>query len=101
MRRAGKRHNEVGEAHIGLVPAVGKDPINLKHLSLDLPVLDVVIIAEELLLLLLDQLIRIFFHDDGALGSNDHQIVAMFPVCILDALSVPRNLEAIFKEFDG
>ena len=101
MRRAGKRHNKVGEAHFGLSTAVGKDPINLKHLSLNLPVLDVVIIAEKLLLLLLDQLIRIFFHDDGALGADDHQIVAMFPVCILDTLSVPRNLKAIFKKFDG
>ena len=100
MRCVCQSDDQICETNLGPIPTVSKDPVNLKHLSLDLSVLDVAFLAEQLFLSLSDQLICVFFHYDGALRADNFKRVTLSPVCILDTLCVPGSLEAILKQSD-
>ena len=98
MRCVCQGYDQISEAYLGPAPTVSKDPVNLKHLSLDLPILYVAFLTEELFLPFSYQLIRIFLHYHRALRPNHLKRVTLSPVCILDALGMPGSLEAILKQ---
>ena len=71
VRCLGQLHNEVSKADIFLAGTLGKDPIDLQHLGLDLPVLHVNVIRKHGILPLLDDLVHVFLYGDGGL-LTDH-----------------------------
>ena len=46
MRCVCQSDDQICETNLGPIPTVSKDPVNLKHLSFDLSVLDVAFLAE-------------------------------------------------------